>query len=119
MFCFALLLLHRTKDSLGVPILSSIWRLIRYHLGSVALGSFIIAVIKFLRAIMYYVEKRLKSQSGGGGPVNSVALGFLKCCKCCLWCFEKILQYLNKNAYIEIGKRDPAVDTWISPPPRP
>ena len=25
----------------------------------------------------------------------------LKCCMCCLWCLEKCIKFLNKNAYIE------------------
>lgn len=27
----------------------------------------------------------------------------LKCCQCCLWCFEQILKYLTRNAYIEVA----------------
>lgn len=25
----------------------------------------------------------------------------MKCCACCIWCFENILQFLNKNAYVQ------------------
>ena len=95
----------RTKNSLGFPILASIWRLIRYHLGSVALGSFIIATVKFILAILLYVEKKLKSQENEGSILLKPVLCMLKCCQCCLWCLEKVLKYLNKNAYIEIGGR--------------
>ncbi len=28
----------------------------------------------------------------------------IKCCSCCLWCFEKFVIFINKNAYIEIGE---------------
>ena len=27
----------------------------------------------------------------------------LKCCMCCLWCFEKIIKYFTTNTYIEIA----------------
>lgn len=87
-----------------MPILTSVWRLIRYHLGSVALGSFVIALVKFIRYILMYLEKKLKEQDeGSSNPLTKCALACLKCCQCCLWCFEKVLKYLNKNAYIEIG----------------
>lgn len=38
------------------------------------------------------------------GKVGKVAQFILKCLQFCLWCFEKFLRYLNRNAYIEIGK---------------
>ena len=28
----------------------------------------------------------------------------VKCLRCVLYCFEKLIRYLNKNAYIMIGK---------------
>ena len=38
------------------------------------------------------------------GRENFLAKFCLKCLVCCLWCFEKILQFLTSNAYIEIGE---------------
>ena len=38
------------------------------------------------------------------GKTHPVAIFLLKCLKCCIWCFEKFLKFLNTNAYIEIGK---------------
>jgi uncharacterized membrane protein len=35
-------------------------RLVRYHLGTVAFGSFIIALVQLIRLIMHYVESRVK-----------------------------------------------------------
>ncbi|XP_068218888.1 choline transporter-like protein 1 isoform X2 [Palaemon carinicauda] len=86
----------RDKKNLGWPILKSMKRLYLYHLGSVAIGSFIIAIMKMIRFLLKKMEKRL----GGANPV----CGFLlKCCQCCLWCFEKFLKFLSRNAYIEIA----------------
>ncbi|KAK3091614.1 hypothetical protein FSP39_021199 [Pinctada imbricata] len=82
---------------LGCPILKSTSRLIRYHLGSVAFGSFIIALVRLARIILAYVQRKLK------GKVGKVAEYLLKVLQCCLWCFEKFLAYLNRNAYIEIA----------------
>ena len=31
----------------------------------------------------------------------SVCCLHLQGCQCCLWCLEKVLKYVNKNAYIE------------------
>lgn len=86
----------RNKNQLGWPILTSMKRMYRYHLGSIALGSLIIALVKLVRIVLKYVEKRI----GGQSQACSWAL---KCCQCCLWCFEKFLKFLSKNAYIEIA----------------
>ncbi|XP_028315076.1 choline transporter-like protein 1 isoform X2 [Gouania willdenowi] len=84
----------RDKNRLPVtPILSSVLRLLRYHLGSVAKGSFIITLVKVPRLLLIYVHKQLK------GKENVCARCLLKTCICCLWCVEKCLNYLNQNAY--------------------
>ncbi|XP_059830854.1 choline transporter-like protein 1 isoform X2 [Hypanus sabinus] len=85
----------RDKNDLpAMPILSSMRRLIVYHLGTVAKGSFIITLIKIPRMILVYLHSQLK------GKENAFAKCLLKACMCCLWCLEKCLLYLNRNAYI-------------------
>merc|ERR1712070_1331135 len=34
---------------------------------------------------------------------NRVLVLILRAVQCCIWCFEKCLKYLNKNAYIQIA----------------
>ncbi|XP_045581957.2 choline transporter-like protein 1 isoform X1 [Procambarus clarkii] len=87
----------RNKKELGWPIAESMHRMFRYHLGSIALGSLIIAIVKFIRLILKYIERKLNGNS------NQVCSFMLKCCQCCLWCFEKFLKFLSRNAYIEIA----------------
>ncbi|XP_055461225.1 choline transporter-like protein 1 isoform X2 [Psammomys obesus] len=85
-----------TRDKRNLPftpILASVNRLIRYHLGTVAKGSFIITLVKIPRMILLYVHSQLK------GKENACARCMLKSCICCLWCLEKCLNYLNQNAY--------------------
>uniref|UniRef100_H0WS95 Choline transporter-like protein n=1 Tax=Otolemur garnettii TaxID=30611 RepID=H0WS95_OTOGA len=85
-----------TRDKRNLPftpILASVNRLIRYHLGTVAKGSFIITLVKIPRMILMYIHSQLK------GKENACARCVLKSCICCLWCLEKCLNYLNQNAY--------------------
>ncbi|XP_040142057.1 choline transporter-like protein 1 isoform X4 [Ictidomys tridecemlineatus] len=85
-----------TRDKRNLPftpILASVNRLIRYHLGTVAKGSFIITLVKIPRMILMYIHSQLK------GKENACARCILKSCICCLWCLEKCLNYLNQNAY--------------------
>ncbi|CDI98202.1 choline transporter protein 2 [Echinococcus multilocularis] len=68
-----------------------------YNTGSLALGSILITIFWFLRACLLRLERRLKTAN------NEIAQFFLRCFCCCLWCLEKFLRFLNKNAYIMIA----------------
>ena len=57
------------KSKLSSPILTAVYYLLRYNYGSVAFGSLLIAILKFLRAIMYYITTKL----------DEYKLGFLTC----------------------------------------
>ncbi|XP_034722378.1 choline transporter-like protein 1 [Etheostoma cragini] len=53
----------RDKNRLPVtPILSSVLRLVRYHLGTVAKGAFIITLVKIPRLILMYLHNQLKGK---------------------------------------------------------
>uniref|UniRef100_A0A9J8C9V1 Choline transporter-like protein n=1 Tax=Cyprinus carpio carpio TaxID=630221 RepID=A0A9J8C9V1_CYPCA len=75
------------------PIVSSVLRLMRYFLGTVVKGAFIITLVEIPRLILTYIHSQLK------GKENACARCMLKACICCLWCLEKCLTYLNMNAY--------------------
>lgn len=84
----------RNKSQMpSVPILTSMGRTLRYHLGTIAKGSFIITLVKIPRLILTYIHTQLK------GKENACARCMVKVCVCCLWCLEKCLAYLNQNAY--------------------
>lgn len=76
----------------SMPVLRSWWRAIRYHFGSLAFGSLIIAIVQFLRIVLEYIDHKMRSAKQG----NSVVRVVMMCMKCCLWCFEKCLKFLNK-----------------------
>ncbi|KAJ8000895.1 hypothetical protein DPEC_G00185140 [Dallia pectoralis] len=84
----------RNKSQMPLtPIISSMMRLARYHLGTVAKGSFIITLVEIPRLILTYIHNQLQ------GKENACARCMLKACICCLWCLQKCLTYLNQNAY--------------------
>lgn len=85
----------RNKSKVDSPICTSFKNLIRYHLGTVAFGSFIIALVQLIRAIFKSLEYGLRD------PSNKLTQCLFSSCQCCLSCFEKFLQYLTRNAYIE------------------
>ncbi|XP_038124980.1 choline transporter-like protein 1 [Cyprinodon tularosa] len=77
----------------ALPVVSSMMRTTRYHLGTLAKGSFIITLVKIPRLILTYIHSQLK------GKENACARCMLKACVCCLWCLERCLAFLNQNAY--------------------
>jgi solute carrier family 44 protein 1 (choline transporter-like protein) len=82
------------------PVCDSMGKLVKYHLGSVVKGSFLITLFKIPRLILSYLYAKFKTAAGKG---NGLADCCLKCCICCFWCLEKFIRYLNHNAYTVIA----------------
>ncbi|TMW65022.1 hypothetical protein Poli38472_009189 [Pythium oligandrum] len=83
------------------PVMYSFKNCFRYHFGSLAFGSFIIAVVQFIRAILMYIDHQTQDIQRS----NLVVKVLMKIVQCCLWCFEKCLKFLSKNAYIMIAMK--------------
>ncbi|CAG9575617.1 unnamed protein product [Danaus chrysippus] len=73
---------------------SSIYTTIRYHLGTVAFGALIIAIVRVIRVILEYIDHKVKKFD------NAFTRAILCCCRCFFWCLENFLKFVNKNAYI-------------------
>lgn len=79
------------------PLLAAFSRSLRYHTGSLAFGSLILSLVQMVRIILEYLDSKLKG-------AHNMAARFLLCClKCCFWCLEKFIKFLNRNAYIMIA----------------
>lgn len=91
---------RRRLDS-RFPIARAVGTTLRFHLGSLCFGAFVIALVQFLRLVLEYVDRNTKELQSRNGVVKVVFLAV----KCCLWCFEKCLKFLSKNAYIMIAMR--------------
>merc|ERR1719264_966520 len=84
------------SDVPALPVLRSIGRTFRYHTGTLAFGSLIIAIIKMIRLMLQYIQDKLEEK----GADNPVVKAILCLCKCCFWCLEKFMKFINRNAYI-------------------
>lgn len=89
----------RDRSSLSCPIGNSIRRVAKFHLGSIALGSFLIVLFKIPRLILVYLEYYLKQYKDKYTCVNCT----LKCCHCVWYCLENFIRYINHNAYTIIA----------------
>jgi choline transporter-like protein 2/4/5 len=86
------------------PVGAAMTRTARYHLGSIALGSFLVAVIQFVRVILEYIDRKTKEMQEGN-PV----LKYLMCCvKYCMWYLESVMKFINRNAYIIVAVKGSA-----------
>jgi hypothetical protein len=74
------------------PVLNSFGRAIRYHVGTVAFGALIIAIIMFIRAIVTYIQKKTRNAQ------NPCTRCLLCCVQCCLKCCQKCIDYISRNA---------------------
>lgn len=108
-------------------------RTVRYHLGTLAKGSFIITLVKIPRLILTYIHSQLKGKVSFEvcskkkklsalfntfeihvstceflcfEQENACARCMLKACVCCLWCLEKCLAYLNQVSHFMSMKKE-------------
>lgn len=83
----------------ATPVFDSFRMAWKYHCGSAALGSLIIAIIQLIRALLLYLEKQQE-------PLIKRSKLFkilFKVLQCCMWCLEKCLKFISKNAYIIVA----------------
>ncbi|CAJ0608020.1 unnamed protein product [Cylicocyclus nassatus] len=79
------------------PVMCSLWNLIRYHLGSAALGAFIITLVRVPRYIVIWTLARMRSVE------NVIIKKLLAVFVVLLGCIEKCLRYINYNVYTVIS----------------
>uniref|UniRef100_G3PE81 Choline transporter-like protein n=1 Tax=Gasterosteus aculeatus aculeatus TaxID=481459 RepID=G3PE81_GASAC len=89
--------LKKPKDIPPCPLVSSFTRALRYHTGSLAFGSLILSVVQVIRIVLEYLDRKLKDSQ------NGCARFVLSCLKCCFWCLERFIKFVNTNAYIMIA----------------
>uniref|UniRef100_A0A8B9KVF4 Choline transporter-like protein n=1 Tax=Astyanax mexicanus TaxID=7994 RepID=A0A8B9KVF4_ASTMX len=89
--------LKKPADIPAFPLAASFGRAIRYHTGSLAFGALILSIVQFFRIILEYLDHKLK------GAHNSCSRFLLCCLKCCFWCLEHFIKFMNRNAYIMVA----------------
>ena len=82
------------KHSTSFPVLRGIWLVLRYHIGTVAFGSCILAIIVLIRSILAYIQNKVKDSE------SRIAKFVLCCVQCCLGCVQRLVSFLNQNTYI-------------------
>merc|ERR1719352_1996423 len=68
-----------------------------YHSGSIALGSLIVAIIQLVKYYLEYLAEQQKKVK------NKLMELVFRCLAYVIYCVEKCVKFLNKNAYIQIA----------------
>ncbi|XP_040985730.1 choline transporter protein 1 [Juglans microcarpa x Juglans regia] len=85
-----------------LPVFSSMKRLMRYSLGSVALGSLIVSFVESIRFMLESIRRRLKVSSTTT-PDSWIGKAAFHSSRCCLRCIEWTIKSVNRNAYIMVA----------------
>uniref|UniRef100_A0A3B1JRP7 Choline transporter-like protein n=1 Tax=Astyanax mexicanus TaxID=7994 RepID=A0A3B1JRP7_ASTMX len=88
---------NKPRDMPTCPVFASLGRALRYHTGTLAFGALILAIVQIIRVLLEYLDHKLK------GAQNKFAKFLLCCLKCCFWCLEKFIKFINRNAYIMVA----------------
>ena len=82
-------------DDDGIPgdsdVGKGLWWSIRYHSGTIAFGSLLIAIVWLVKGIFEFVSKRVEEASGE----NCLVKCFMCCIRCCLDCFDRFMRFIN------------------------
>ncbi len=76
----------------------SLWRTVRYHLGTVSFASLIIAVIQFIRAVILYFEEKAKNTMND--TMRCIIFG---CLSCFMKCVECCMNQINRNGLVFVS----------------
>ena len=100
--CASIWYFNHEKGTEGHIIFTSFKRAFKYHFGSIAFGSLIIAIVRFLMFFLAIFKKR--AEMSYGKKTQGKCYKCLMCClRCCLKCITKFLEFINKHAYIMIS----------------
>ena len=84
------------------PILTSCWWAFRYHLGSIAFGALILAIVWVIQIILAYVANYTTKLKEKGLESRVVDL-FIKCLMCYVSCFERVIKFISKIGFIQVA----------------
>jgi len=80
------------------PVIKHLGWVLRYHIGSMALGSFIVAVVTVIQIVTKGIFEWMKKNGGNNQMVKVVSM----CIQCCLACFKRTIEFINSYAYVYV-----------------
>lgn len=84
------------------PVITSAWWGIRYHLGSIALGSFILMLFWSIQLVLGYLAAYIEGLKKNGIESKILDL-FIKCLMCYVACFTRVIEFISELGYAQIA----------------
>lgn len=88
-------------DSGSSSIGKSIKWVWRFHLGSLAMGAFLVALVQFIRIIFEYYKKQIEKANKENPAIKAI----LCLTSYLLDCLERFIKFITKNAYIQVSSQ--------------
>mmetsp|Transcript_29339 Transcript_29339/g.44209 ORF Transcript_29339/g.44209 Transcript_29339/m.44209 type:complete len:428 (+) Transcript_29339:627-1910(+) len=71
-----------------------------YHLGSIAFGAFLIAVVTMIKVVFEYLAKKYEAVAGKDNVIYKMVVCVIRGA---IWCLDCCVKFINENAYIQIA----------------
>eukprot|EP00441_Pelagodinium_beii_P046861 CAMPEP_0197622848 /NCGR_PEP_ID=MMETSP1338-20131121/2970_1 /TAXON_ID=43686 ORGANISM="Pelagodinium beii, Strain RCC1491" /NCGR_SAMPLE_ID=MMETSP1338 /ASSEMBLY_ACC=CAM_ASM_000754 /LENGTH=697 /DNA_ID=CAMNT_0043192611 /DNA_START=57 /DNA_END=2150 /DNA_ORIENTATION=- len=90
---------HAKPKGLGpsVPLIRGVIVGCVFHLGTIACGAFLISTLRVIRIVLMWLSRQAKAD---GNRVGAIIAG---CCTCCITLVQRYVEFLTKNAYIDVA----------------
>ena len=88
---------NASDKNVKAAVTRSVYRCLCYHLGTLAFGSFLLAVVQMIRLVLAYMTAQLKKAN----QQSKIVIKLLACLSCFMACFERFIKFINKLAYIQ------------------
>ena len=87
------------KDKKGTVsiCLSTKWAF-KYHIGTMAMGSLLIAIMSIIKILFEYIVKKAEAAGQAKNPIAKVVICVTRCI---IWCVDSCIRFINSNAYIQ------------------
>lgn len=95
--CAVMWYFAKNRHSMGGSVIKAFCWGLFYHIGTIAIGAFILALLWAVQIVLAYVYKKTKEKTGEDSTASKLA----GCAMCCVKCIERIAQFVSKHAYIE------------------
>ena len=87
---------NNNSDAPKASVTRGIYWALRYHIGSLALGSLLISIVTTTKIIFEYYAKKFERLEGESALVKT-----LMCLnRCMVWCLDQCVKFINENAYV-------------------
>ena len=94
---------HDSDSKGSASVCKGICWLCRYHAGSIAFGSLIIAIVTAIKIAFEYYRKQYEKMLGKNNPLTK----FIVCCtRYIISCLDRCIKFITKNAYIQVVLRN-------------